>query len=180
MVAIDLAGDAATGSFRSSMETLSGKTDLEILANGGIDETWIGVLDSLPVNATLRPDDRSAGLRRRRRQHSDLWGGSGAGRVAWILATDGRWPSRRRWPRRLHLARGASIAVAIGGQPIGGSHSPTSSTQARRSFVALDIADAQQLLGRYGKLDRIDVTVAPREDFARVEAAVRAALPAAT
>ena len=39
VVAIDLAGDAATGSFRSSMETLSGKTDLEILANGGIDES---------------------------------------------------------------------------------------------------------------------------------------------
>ena len=53
--ALDLAGDAATGSFRSSMETLSGKTDLEIVANGGIDETWIGVLDSLPVNATFAP-----------------------------------------------------------------------------------------------------------------------------
>jgi len=55
VVAIDLAGDAATGSFRSSMETLSGKTDLEILANGGIDESWIGVLDSLPVNAAFAP-----------------------------------------------------------------------------------------------------------------------------
>ncbi|MGA2196137.1 MAG: hypothetical protein ABSH40_12785, partial [Bryobacteraceae bacterium] len=32
IVAIDLAGDAATGSFRASMETLAGKTDLEILA----------------------------------------------------------------------------------------------------------------------------------------------------
>ena len=36
VVAIDLAGDAATGSFQSSMETLAGKTDLEILANGGV------------------------------------------------------------------------------------------------------------------------------------------------
>jgi len=42
----------------------------------------------------------------------------------------------------------------------------------------VDIADAQQLLGRYGELDRIDVTVGPSEDFARVEKAVRAALPA--
>src|SRR5579859_1725916 len=55
VVAIDLAGDAATGSFQSSMETLAGKTDLEILANGGIDETWIGRLDALPLDAHFAP-----------------------------------------------------------------------------------------------------------------------------
>src|SRR4051812_3587793 len=53
--AIAPAGDAATGSFRSSMETLSGKTDIEILANGGLDEKYIGALASLPVNATFSP-----------------------------------------------------------------------------------------------------------------------------
>src|SRR5580704_14835992 len=62
VVAIDLAGDAATGSFRSSLETLSGKTDLEILANGGIDERWIGVLDSLPVNASFSPRIECEGM----------------------------------------------------------------------------------------------------------------------
>ena len=35
VVAIDLAGDAATGSFRSSLVTLVGATDLQIVANGG-------------------------------------------------------------------------------------------------------------------------------------------------
>src|SRR6202140_5879036 len=55
VVAIDLAGDAATGSFRSSVETLAGKTDLEILANGGIDETWIGRLSRLPLDAHFAP-----------------------------------------------------------------------------------------------------------------------------
>src|SRR5215472_4736852 len=55
VVAVDLAGDAATGSFQSSMETLTGKTDFEILANGGVDETWIGRLAALPVNARFAP-----------------------------------------------------------------------------------------------------------------------------
>src|SRR6185295_9191897 len=55
VVAIDLSGDAATGSFRSSMQTLAGKTDLEILANGGIDEHWIATLAALPYNATFAP-----------------------------------------------------------------------------------------------------------------------------
>ena len=52
VIAIDLAGDAAAGSFQSSMITVVGKTDLEIHANGGIDEQWIGRLAVLPLNAT--------------------------------------------------------------------------------------------------------------------------------
>src|SRR5580700_7817586 len=55
VVAIDLAGDAATGSFQSSLETLAGKTDLEISANGGIDEQWIGRLAALPISARFAP-----------------------------------------------------------------------------------------------------------------------------
>src|SRR5947209_14057234 len=55
VVAIDLAGDAATGSFRSSMETLTGKTDLEILANGGVDEHWVPALTALPFDARWSP-----------------------------------------------------------------------------------------------------------------------------
>src|SRR5712664_4579415 len=55
VVAIDLAGDAATGSFRSSMETLTGKTDLEILANGGVDERVMGTLTALLIDAKFAP-----------------------------------------------------------------------------------------------------------------------------
>lgn len=177
VVAIDLAGDAATGSFRSSMETLSGKTDLEIRATGGIDEQWIGVLDSLPLNATFAPAIEGqaivAGIGSIPTYGVDLvpaarertsGAPSGVG-IAKALAD------------RLHLAPGSSVTVTIGGKE-------------RRleildviragpaEFLVLDIADAQQLLDRFGKLDRIDVTVPPAEDFARVEKAVREALPA--
>src|SRR5580658_7748533 len=55
VIAIDLAGDAATGSFQSSLETLAGKTDLEISANGRIDEQWIGRLAAIPINARFAP-----------------------------------------------------------------------------------------------------------------------------
>jgi len=48
VVAIDLAGDAAAGSFRSSMESLTGEADLEITAVGGFDEQILGELASLP------------------------------------------------------------------------------------------------------------------------------------
>src|SRR5256885_10518612 len=48
VLAIDLAGDAATGSFRSSMETLAGDNDLEVTASGGVPENVLGTLAPLP------------------------------------------------------------------------------------------------------------------------------------
>jgi len=180
VVAIDLAGDAATGSFRSSMETLAGKTDLEILANGGIDERWIGVLDALPFDAAFAPVIEAQGFLQgagsvplygvdsvpRARRGEGQIGQTGQAGISQALA------------RRLHLAPPASLTVAIDGrdQRLKLGQVVDAGTA---EFLVLDIADAQQMLGRYGKLDRIDVTVGPSEDFARVEKAVRAALPPA-
>src|SRR5579864_2184394 len=49
VLAIDLAGNAATGSFRSSMETLSGDSDLEIIATGGVPDSVVGTGQTLPL-----------------------------------------------------------------------------------------------------------------------------------
>ena len=62
VIAIDLAGDAATGSFRSSLENLVGKTDLEIVANGSVDEQVIATLAALPVNARFAPVIETQGI----------------------------------------------------------------------------------------------------------------------
>ena len=50
VLAIDLAGNAAAGSFRSSMETLAGDNDLEVTASGGVPESVVGT----PGHAALR------------------------------------------------------------------------------------------------------------------------------
>ncbi len=55
VIAIELSGDAATGSFESSLTTLVGKVDYEITANGGVDETYMAKLAGLPVNARFSP-----------------------------------------------------------------------------------------------------------------------------
>ncbi len=55
VLAIDLAGDAATGSFRSSMETLAGDNDLEITTPGGVPENLVGTLASLPYSIRISP-----------------------------------------------------------------------------------------------------------------------------
>src|SRR5437879_8077547 len=55
VLAIDLAGTAAVGSFRSSMETLAGDNDLEIVTAGGVPENVVGMLESLPYPLRVTP-----------------------------------------------------------------------------------------------------------------------------
>ncbi|PYU74461.1 MAG: hypothetical protein DMG49_04720 [Acidobacteria bacterium] len=55
VLAIDLAGSAATGSFRSSMETLAGESDLEVVTSGGVPENVVGTLATLPYSIRVSP-----------------------------------------------------------------------------------------------------------------------------
>src|SRR5450631_1211440 len=55
VLAIDLAGNAAAGSFRSSMETLAGDNDLEVTAAGGVPEKIVGQLAQLPYPLRVSP-----------------------------------------------------------------------------------------------------------------------------
>ena len=55
VLAMDLAGDAATGSFHSSLETLSGKQNFEVMATGGVPEELVGELISQPYDWRITP-----------------------------------------------------------------------------------------------------------------------------
>ncbi|MDT7813952.1 MAG: putative transport system permease protein, partial [Acidobacteriaceae bacterium] len=55
VVAIDLAGDAAAGSFHSSMETLAGKDDFEVTAAGGVPEAIVARITRLPYALRISP-----------------------------------------------------------------------------------------------------------------------------
>lgn len=55
VVAIDLASDAAAGSFHSSMETLAGKDDLEVTAAGGVPEAVVAQIATLPYPLRVSP-----------------------------------------------------------------------------------------------------------------------------
>jgi putative ABC transport system permease protein len=55
VLAIDLAGNAATGSFHSSLETLSGEQNFEVTATGGVPENLVGKLVSLPYDWRITP-----------------------------------------------------------------------------------------------------------------------------
>src|SRR5215471_210689 len=55
VLAIELAGNAAAGSFQSSLETLSGNTNLEVVAAGGVPDEIVGKLSGLPYPIEVHP-----------------------------------------------------------------------------------------------------------------------------
>ena len=55
VIAIELAGDAAAGSFRSSVETLAGDSEIEVTATGGVPDDIVGKLSTLPYAMRVRP-----------------------------------------------------------------------------------------------------------------------------
>jgi len=180
VIAIELAGDAATGSFQSSLETLAGKTDLEIYANGGVDEGWIGRLSGLPFDARFSPLMEARAL----------VNGAGAFPLYGVDAIGGGRPGAaferkpqadgvvvsRAMAERTNLAAGGVLEAAVQGRL---HRFPVAAVvdAGAAEFATLDIADFERLTGRYGKLDRIEVTVAPAENLDVVEKAVRRQLP---
>jgi putative ABC transport system permease protein len=167
VVAIDLAGDAATGSFRSSMATLTGKTDLEIRANGGIDETWIGPLTSLPFDVSFSPVMEAritvpgAGL-------VSLFG------FDFAAAPENSAVVSEALAKRLGIRAGQPLLLPVGRYTVA-----RLADAGPAEFIAIDLASMQKAFRRYGKLDRIDVTVGSSENFAAVERAIRRLLPPA-
>ena len=177
VIAIELAGDAATGSFQSSLTTLVGKVDYEITANGGVDERYIAKLATLPVNARFSPVieepvaipgqgsttlygiDAIAGPER---------SGDGSGFNPDELETSAVISSDLA--ARLHLKKGDHI-LTFTIQNI--------APDENNEWMAIDIAAAQRLVGMYGKLDRIEVFLGPHEDANKVDRLVKSVVPAA-
>ncbi len=172
VVAIDLAGDAATGSFRSSLVTLVGSTDLQIVANGGVDERWMGQLAMMPLDVRFAPVIET---------QAQVEGAGAVTLYGVDLPTYANKPGAliisQALAKRLKLRKGDRLKLLLNDRAAGFSIAEVADSK-DAEFVALDIAEAQQALDEYGRLDRIDVFVGPQEDFAKVESAIRALLPA--
>ncbi|HEX4275531.1 MAG TPA: FtsX-like permease family protein [Bryobacteraceae bacterium] len=186
VIAIELSGDAATGSFESSLTTLVGKVDYEITANGGVDETYIAKLAALPVNARFSPVIEqpvvvAGGITRG--ASTTLYGidlistpAENAGdfdpeqlESTAVLSSD--------LAGRLGLGKGATIQLKGRDQTAAFTIRAIAANQ-NTEWIGVDIAAAQRLLDMYGKLDRIEVFLSPHENAPAVENRIRATVPA--
>ena len=197
VLAIDLAGDAATGSFRSSMETLAGDNDLEVTASGGVPENVVGTLATLPYSIRVSPRIEDYGVIADTKKSLPLIGldlvaeGSAYAPGESQEAAESQRPSPSEHMFE-HLGDADSIWVGSSvGYKTGDRVELLINDQVRNytvqgvypdsngneSAIVMDLAAAQHALGHYGRVDRILIKVPETRGLEDWQQRLRAALP---
>jgi putative ABC transport system permease protein len=187
VLAISLAGNAAAGSFRSSLETLAGDSNLEVTAAGGVPEGVVGTLAVLPYPLRIRPRiegtvtavdlPRTApllGLDVVAEADSGQTGAMPVFRGTPDFANlDGVWVSSDLRP-----ANGEEIRLRINDYTRPYRVLGVLGTSAEAgSVVVMDIAQAQRELGRRGQVDRVLLKVPSDAALETWQQRLRAVLP---
>ena len=189
VLAIDLAGTAAAGSFRSSLETLAGDSDLEIVTAGGVPENVVGTLDTLPYALRVTPRMEDYAVIAESKQTLplvglDLVAEVGRGRSfsplagahdtwKYLSAKDSIWVGES-----LGRKTGQTIALLINDQvatyTVRGVFPESNGSS---SAIVMDISAAQFALRRFGRVDRILVQVPQSSTLDEWQERLRQALP---
>ena len=182
VLAMDLAGDAATGSFHSSLETLSGEQNFEITAVGGVPDKIVGKLVSQPYDWRVTPRMEGFAVLVSEKKSLPLIGldliaesnrvflkHSAATAAVRGEAIDGRPDSFFEnliardsvWVgESLGKRPGEKIQLLIGDRSasytVRGTYPDANGNE---SAIVMDIAAAQSALGRSGRVDRIFVRI---------------------
>ena len=172
VIAIQLASDAAAGSFSSSLESLTGKNDLLITGTGGIDERVLGRLVELPYALDFAPriedfafmDGKGAALpflgidlisHRGEQPIEDRSLEATTGRLS---DADPIWVGKR-----LELGVGDRVNLLINDAmhpfTVAGILRSKPGEVGEQNAIVADIGLAQKVTGKIGKLDSIDVSV---------------------
>ena len=192
VVAIDLAGNAAAGSFHSSMETLAGKSTFEATAAGGVPQAVVARLARLPYALQVSPRIEDHAIVVGTGQNVPLIGIDMIGvandasfarvgaaqvkqRIRYINDPDAIWVTRG-----LATTVGAQLSLLID------DHTRTyvvrgilpGSEQVSGDAVLMDIGAAQEATGKLGRVDRILIRTPAQGNFATWESRLRAVLPA--
>ncbi|HKV62811.1 MAG TPA: FtsX-like permease family protein [Candidatus Acidoferrum sp.] len=198
VLAIDLAGNAATGSFRSSLETLAGDNDLEIIAAGGIPERIVGTLSTLPYSIRVSPriedyaviadtkkslpligldlvEEASVYVQGESEKSAELLTRETSENVFEHLGdADSIWVGSSTGYKT-----GDRIALLINDQvrkyTVRGVYPDSNGNE---SAIVMDIAAAQQALARDGRVDRILLKVPQTPSLENWQQRLRAVLPA--
>lgn len=176
VLAIDLAGFAAAGSFRSSMETLAGNNDYEIVAAGGVPEDVVGKLAQLPYSLRIsaRIEDYAAidgkrtvpllglDLVAEGQNHSEAASAfeNPTEALKYLADDESVWIGQS-----LRYHTGDRIPLLINDR----MHNYIvrgvfPDDEGNAAAIVMDLAEAQRALGRVGHVDRILVKVPEKDD----------------
>jgi putative ABC transport system permease protein len=189
VLAIDLAGTAAAGSFRSSMETLAGENDLEIVSAGGVPENVVGTLNGLPypLRITPRIEDYAVVVEGKQTLPLiglDLVAAASEGRASssfagadddwkYLSAMDSIWIGES-----LGRKSGQTLAVLINDQvAIYTVRGVFPDANGNTAAIVMDISGAQSALKRFGRVDRILIRVPQSSSLEEWQRRLAQALP---
>jgi putative ABC transport system permease protein len=198
VLAIDLAGAAATGSFHASMETLAGDNDLEVVASGGVPDAVVGAIATLPYSIRISARIEDSAVIRDTKQTVPLIGldlvaeGSSDRSGAILGSSSSETPSLSEDAIE-HLENPDSIWVgaSLGRKP-GDTVSLLINDQVREFTVrgvypdshgsecaiVMDLAAAQRALNRFGRVDRVLLKTPEVPGLEQWQQRVSAVLPA--
>jgi putative ABC transport system permease protein len=197
VLAIDLAGAAATGSFRASMETLAGDNDLEVIASGGVPEAVVGTIAALPYSIRISPRIEDSAVIADTQQTIpliglDLFAEANSERSGVIFGSSSSDGSASPEDAMRHLQNTDSIWVgaSLGRKPgdrlrllindqvreftVRGVYPDSNGSE---SAIVMDLAAAQRVLNRFGRVDRILLKVPEALGIEERQRIVRAVLP---
>jgi putative ABC transport system permease protein len=191
VVAIELAGAAATGSFRSSLESLTGEAEYEITAVGGLDETLLGQLASLPYAIRFAPLIEGFAVVEPEHENVPAFGvdmldastlGDSIDQEGFSLddlqSGDSLWVGKA-----FGKSVGDTLRLTINARTQdyivrGAVHTERFQGAAQDNVVVMDIATAQRVFDKQGRLDRIAVLLPKRDSEQDWEGLLSAELPA--
>ena len=197
VLAIDLAGTAATGSFRASMEALAGDNDLEIVASGGVPETVVGTIATLPYSIRISPRIEDSAVISDTKQTIPLIGldliaegSSGSNNaisgssLSEVFAQSGNTMENLQDPDSIWVGAslgkkpGDVLRLLINDQvrefTVRGVYPDSNGNE---SAIVMDLAAVQRALNRFGHVDRILLKVPESSSLEEWQERVRTALP---
>ncbi len=184
VLAIRLAGDAATGSFKASMDTLSGGASYEITAAGGVDENLLAKLNALPYPLRFEPRLNGFAAIHPSRLSGTLLGldliarpqQEGDPSEGMKSFDELRDPASVWVSKAIGVKRGDRVELTI--NDTRETYTVRGVFDSSERFAVMDIGTAQRALRRVGLVDRIEVhapAVGPDRDWRSILAA---AMPA--
>lgn len=191
VLAIDLAGDAAAGSFRSSLQTMTGDNNLEVTADGGVPQSIVGDLARVPwpIRITPRIEDHATVAATGEAipligidfiaQANDPEAAKFSDTEDKTILGDINSPDAIWVTRSLCDRIGGTVDLLINDR----LHAYTvrgflrASSQAGGDVAVMDIDAAQQATGKAGRLDRILIKVPDQPSLAAWQQRIRAVLP---
>jgi putative ABC transport system permease protein len=197
VLAIDLAGDAATGSFRSSMETLAGDNDLEVTASGGIPENVVGTLATLPYAIRISPRIEGYAAFANSKKSLPLIGLDLVAEGSAYAQNESEYSEKPKTQRTLDNVFenfGDEDSIWVGsstGYKTGDRVELLTNDRVRdyavrgvfpdsngnESAFVMDLAAAQRALNRFGRVDRILLKMPETQYLEEWQQRLRAALP---